>query len=109
MCLPLTGEVWQMSEGVSEANHGVKTFFRHVSDVCDVILETQPVAFLNDCWSKKIRQNISSKNQIIIVISTLQFITTNASVHRVNTEISLDLKIDSVFWVSNEDIGTVLH
>ena len=27
--------------------------------------------------------------------------------HRVNTELSLDLKIDSGFWVSNEDIGIV--
>ena len=29
--------------------------------------------------------------------------------HRVNTELSLDLKIDSVFWVSNEDIGIVFY
>ena len=31
------------------------------------------------------------------------------AMHRVNTELSLDLKIDSVFWVSNEDIGIVFY
>ena len=34
---------------------------------------------------------------------------TNCEEHRVNTELSLDLKIDSVFWVSNEDIGIVFY
>ena len=29
--------------------------------------------------------------------------------HRVNTELSLDSKTDSVFWVSNEDIGIVFY
>ena len=29
--------------------------------------------------------------------------------HRVNTELSLDLKTDSVFWVSNGDIGIVFY
>ena len=29
--------------------------------------------------------------------------------HRVNTELSLDLKIDSAFWESNGDIGIVFY
>ena len=31
------------------------------------------------------------------------------NIHRVNTELSLDLKIDSVFWVSNEDIDIAFN
>ena len=33
----------------------------------------------------------------------------NTEKHGVKTELSLDSKIDSVFWVSNEDIGIVFY
>ena len=46
---------------------------------------------------------------VLLPCHRTRIIFLNAEYHRVNTELSLDSKNDSVFWVSNEDIGIVFY
>ena len=50
-----------------------------------------------------VRENLITRTAVAILMND------DRSRHRVNTELSLDLKNDSVFWAWNEDIGNVFY